>query len=195
MPAPRPVSGQFTLTAKWLHWLVAFFLLSVISVAWSFAFLSPEDRAGGIPVHVSIGLIVVTLTLIRLAWRAVAPPPPMPATTPGWMRAGAKAGHFVLYAAILFQGLLGLWMAALSPVDIRVFNGFDISSLAPASPGSLVYLRQIHFAGAVVLTMAIIGHVLAALWHHFVLRDDVLVRMFPFSGLWQRIAPTREGAR
>jgi cytochrome b561 len=187
MRRPRPISGQFTLTAKWLHWLVAFLLLSVISVAWSFAFLSPEERAGGIPVHVSIGLIVVVLTLVRLAWRAVAPPPPVPAATPRWMRTGAAIGHGALYALVLFQGMIGLWMAALSPVGIRIFNGFDLAALAPASPGSLAYLRQFHFAGATILTMAIVGHVLAAIWHHFVQRDDILIRMLPFSGLWQRL--------
>jgi cytochrome b561 len=108
------------------------------------------------------------------------------------MQSGARIGHFFLYALILFQGVIGLWMAALSPVDIRFFNAFDISALAPASPGSLVYLRMVHFVGACALVLVIVGHVSAAIWHHVVLRDDVLIRMLPFSGLWQRItAPTR----
>lgn len=190
---PRPISGQFSTTAKWLHWLVAFFMLSVISIAWGFAFVDPADRAEGIPVHVSIGLIVLGLTLVRLSWRKVAPPPPTPKSAPGWMHKGASAGHFLLYALILFQGVIGIWMAALSPVDIRFFNTFDISALSPDSAGSLVYLRKIHFVGASLLTVALIGHVVAALWHHFVLRDDVLIRMLPFSGLWQRLtAPIRD---
>ena len=192
---PRPISGQFSATAKWLHWGVAFFLLSVISVAWGFAFKAPSDRAEAIPAHVSIGLIVVALTLIRLAWRKAAPPPPTPATAPAWMHKGAILGHWLLYALILFQGVIGIWMAALSPVDIRFFNTWDISALAPDSAGSLVYLRQIHFAGASLLVITLIGHVAAALWHHFVLRDDVLIRMLPFSVLWQRVtAPMRNRA-
>lgn len=190
--SPRLISGQFSVTAKWLHWAVAFFMLSVISVAWGFAFVSPEDRAEGIPVHVSIGLIVLVLTLVRLSWRKVAPPPETPATAPGWMHKGAKVGHFMLYGLILFQGVIGIWMAALSPVDIRFFNTFDLSALAPSSAGSLVYLRKLHFAGASLLAASLIGHVAAAIWHHVVLRDDVLIRMLPFSGLWQRVtAPVR----
>jgi cytochrome b561 len=190
--AARTPTGQFTTTAKWLHWVVAFLMLSVISVAWSFAFVDPAARAEAIPVHVSIGLIVVLLTLVRLAWRRAAPPPPVPEKTPEWMQSGARIGHFLLYALILFQGVIGLWMAALSPVDIRFFNGFDISALAPASAGSLVYLRTIHFVGACALVLVIVGHVSAAIWHHFVLRDDVLIRMLPFSGLWHRVtAPAR----
>ena len=184
----RSISGQFSRTAKWLHWLVAFLMLSVLSVAWSFAFIPPDDRAGAIPVHVSIGLIVVMLTLVRLAWRKAVPVPAIPPATPVWMQRGASIGHFLLYALILVQGVLGIWMAALSPVDIRLFNGFDLSGLAPASAGSVAGLRQIHFAVACVLTGTIFGHVAAALWHHFVLRDDILIRMLPFSGLWQRLA-------
>ena len=188
----RSPSRQFDLLAKWLHWLVAFFLLSVIFVAAGFAFVDPADRAEGIPVHVSIGLIVLALTLVRMAWRSASPPPPIPTGTPGWMQRGAAIGHFMLYALILFQAAIGIWMAALSPVNIRFFNEFDLSALAPASAGSLVYLRKIHFAGACLLTATLVGHVAGALWHHFVLRDDVLIRMLPFGGLWQRLtAPAR----
>lgn len=196
MRKQRIFTGQFSRTAKWLHWLVAFLMLSVLGAAWSFAFVLPEDRAEAIPVHVSIGLIVVALTLLRLAWRRAVPPPPIPPGTPGWTRRGAKMGHFLLYFLILVQGALGIWMAALSPVDIRVFNGFNLSELAPASAGSLVGLRQVHFVVACLLTATIFGHVAGALWHHFVLRDDVLIRMLPFGGLWQRLsAPDRERAK
>jgi cytochrome b561 len=171
---------------------VAFLMLSVLGAAWSFAFAAPADRAEAIPVHVSIGLIVVFLTLLRLAWRSASPPPGIPSATPTWARRGAKIGHFLLYALILVQGVLGIWMASLSPVDIRFFNGFDFSALAPASAGSVAGLRQIHFTVACLLTATLFGHVAGALWHHFVLRDDVLIRMLPFGGLWQRLqAPQR----
>lgn len=193
MRKPRIYNQAFSATAKWLHWLVAFLMLSVLGAAWSFAFTPPEDRAGAIPVHVSIGLVVVVLTLLRLAWRKSSPPPPIPPETSGWMKRGASIGHFLLYALILVQGVLGIWMAALSPVDIRLFNGFNLSELAPASAGSVAALRQIHFAVACLLTATIFGHVAAALWHHFVLRDDVLIRMLPFGVLWQKLsAPERE---
>ena len=196
MRKQRSISQQFGATAKWLHWLVAFLMLSVLSAAWSFAFTAPADRAGAIPVHVSIGVIVVLLTLTRIAWRKADPPPEIPPATPRWMQRGARIGHLLLYALILVQGVLGIWMAALSPLDIRLFNGFNLSELAPASAGSVAGLRQIHFAVAVLLTATIFGHVVAALWHHFVLRDDVLQRMLPFGGLWQRLgAPHRAMAK
>lgn len=188
----RPVSQQYTTMAKWLHWLVAFLLLLAMTAAFEFAFIAPADRAEVIPVHASIALIIVFLTLIRLAWRRAVPPPAMPDGASSATRRGARIGHFLLYALIFYQGLIGIWMAALSPVAIRFFNGFNLSALAPASEESLVILRQLHFAGATALALVIVGHVSAALWHHFVRRDDVLIRMLPFGGLWQRLgAPAR----
>ena len=193
MPKPmRPVSRQFSQTAKWLHWLGAFFMLSLITWAWQFPFMAAADRAEGIPVHVSIGLLVVAITILRLSWRRVRVPPEIDPRSPGWVRLGAWLGHRLLYALILFQGIVGTWLAAISRVDIRFFNGFDISALAPANAGLADLLRPVHLAGAVVMSAVIFGHVCGALWHHFVLRDDTFIRMVPFGGLWQRLgAPLR----
>ncbi len=186
--AKRTRTSQFTLTAKWLHWLVVFFTLSIMWYALPFSFMDPADRAEAIPVHVSIGLIIAVLTLARLAWRAISPPPPIPDQSPNWVKTGANAGHWLLYALILWQAVLGTWMAASSPVNIRFFNGFDISALAPASPELIAVMLPLHNAGAWLFTAVIVAHVLGALWHHFVLRDDVLIRMLPLGGLWQRIS-------
>jgi cytochrome b561 len=190
----RPYTRQFSATAKWLHWLVAFFLLSIIGVAWQFPFIAPEDRAGAIPVHVSIGLIVLTLTLMRLIWRQFSPPPPPPEDTPAWVVKGAWFGHRALYGLLLIQGVLGLMLAALSPADIRFFNTWNLSALASADTAMLQVLRPLHLLVAILLTLTIIGHVLGAIWHHFVLRDDVLQRMLPFGGLWQRLVTEERNA-
>lgn len=173
---------QFRVSAKWLHWLVAFFLFNTIVWAFAFKWQAPEDRATAIPAHVSIGIIVLVLTLIRLAYRGVHPPPPIPETTPNWMKSGAHIGHFMLYALVVYMAIVGIWMAAISPVDIRVFSSVNLSALADAHKEQLVILRQWHFAGAILFVVTIVGHIGGALWHHFLLKDDVLTRMLPFAG-------------
>jgi superoxide oxidase len=179
--------AQFSTAAKWCHWLVVFFLASMMWEAFQFKWKLPEDRGAAVAVHVSIGLIVLVITFFRLAVREVNPPPPSPRATPTWMKTGAKVGHLVLYGLFLGLALLGLWMAAISPVDVRLFSTYNVSSLAPANPELLAKLRPIHFAGSVLFSASIAGHAFFALWHHFLLKDDVLVRMLPFSGFAQRI--------
>jgi cytochrome b561 len=178
---------QFRVGAKWLHWLVAFFLLTVIFEAFSFKWTPPEDRATAIPAHVSVGMIILALTVLRLAYRKANPPPHIPHSTPKWMKSGANTGHFMLYALVFYMAFLGIWMAAISPVDIRIFSSFNLSAFADADKDLLVTLRSFHFAGAIAFITTLVGHVGAALWHHFVLKDDVLTRMLPFSGLVQRV--------
>lgn len=172
---------QFSSFAKWMHWLVAFFLLNTIFEALAFKWTLPEDRALAIPAHVSVGMIVLALTLVRLSYRKANPPPHMPEKSPKWMKSGASIGHFMLYALVFYMAALGIYMATISPVDIRIFSGFNLSALAPANSELLAVLRQFHFAGAVLFILTLVGHVCAALWHHFVMKDDVLVRMLPFS--------------
>jgi cytochrome b561 len=175
-------NNQFKIGAKWLHWLVAFFMLNTIFEALSFKWTLPEDRALAIPAHVSVGMIVLGLTLVRLAYRGVNPPPHIPSSTPNWMKLGAGIGHFMLYALIFY-----IWMASISPVDIRIFSGFNLSAFGEADKEKLAILRQFHFAGALAFTATLVGHVGAALWHHFFLKDDVLTRMLPFSSFVSRV--------
>lgn len=179
-------TAQFSTAAKWCHWLVAFFLFSMMLEAFGFKWKPPEYRGSAIPVHVSIGVIVLGITFFRLAWRAANPPPLPPEGSPAWMKVGAKAGHWLLYFLFLAMAALGLFMAAISPVDIRIFSGFNVSDLAPANPELLALLRPVHFAGAVGFVLVLVGHIAGALWHHFLLRDDVLVRMLPFSVFTQK---------
>jgi cytochrome b561 len=183
----RTRTRDFSLTAKWFHWLLAFLLYSLATEAFGFKWRPPEDRGAAVAVHVSLGVVILGLTLVRLSVRAADPPPSAPRGTPDWMTAGAKFGHAALYGVLIGMGVLGVWMAALSPVDIRLFSGFNVSALAPADPALLAILREVHFFGAIAFVALLIGHVSAALWHHFRLRDDVLIRMLPFGGLARRV--------
>jgi cytochrome b561 len=172
--------ANFTATAKWFHWLSAVLMLSVLSEAAQFAFRAPEDKVSALPAHASVAALVVALTLLRSAWRAGHKPPAMPAPAPSWMKRAAHLGHGALYGLIFFQGVVGVTMAAASPADIRLFSGFNLSSLAPADPALYAVLAQLHAAGAIAFAIVLAGHIGAALWHHFVLKDDVLKRMTPF---------------
>jgi superoxide oxidase len=182
---PRRIENH-TATRKWLHWLVAFFLLSLMSAAYGFAFVPRAERATAIPVHVSLGLVVLALTLVRVAYRKVVPPPALPETTPKWVVTGSKLGHALLYGLFFYLAIIGLWMAAASEVDIRLFGGLNVSALAPTNVELVEALRPWHLAGSIAFGVLLCVHIIAAFYHQFVLRDDILLRILPFSGLIRR---------
>jgi superoxide oxidase len=172
--------------AKLLHWLLAIALLLVVPAALTFAGQAAAIRAEQIPAHASFGLVIMTLTLAGLAWRAVvAPPPPIAAPALSMKLSGMM--HRAFYALILLQGGLGIWMASSSSRAIRTFNGLDLALLAPANAHIIATVRPIHHAIALLLGVLIVVHIAAALWHHFRHRDKVLIRMLPFSGTYRRI--------
>jgi cytochrome b561 len=184
-------TNQFSATAKFLHWLSAFLLLSIIPVALGFAELDRADRAEAIPVHASLGIIVLVLTFLRLIVRKLNPPPGFPGDPASNGARASKIGHRLIYILLFLQMALGTLLAAFSSVDIRFFNRWNISALAEARPDLMEALIGLHSLGAWALTFVICGHVAAALYHHFIRKDDVLIRMLPFSALVQRLK--REG--
>jgi cytochrome b561 len=190
-------SGQFSTAAKWCHWLVAWLMLSLMWEALRFRWQEPAYVGSAIPFHVALGLIILAITIVRLSIRSANPPPELPATTPKWMITPAKLGHFLLYAIFLYMAVLGIWMAAISPADIRVMSQINLSALAPANPELYAVLKDWHYAGAISMTLVLIGHICAALWHHVILKDNVLSRILPFTGFagkvldQGRVAPWR----
>jgi cytochrome b561 len=182
---------HFSTIAKFLHWMTAFLMLSIIPVALGFANIDRADRAEAIPVHASLGIIVLVLTVIRLFVRKLSPPPAFPGDPSSMPAKASKIGHRLIYMLLFAQMAIGFFLAAFSSVDIRFFNGWNISALAEARPAVMEQLIAFHFIGAWALTLLIAGHAFAALYHHFVRKDDVLIRMLPFSALVQRLK--REG--
>jgi len=174
---------NFTAIAKWHHWLVALLMFTLLYEAAMFWGRPPADKATALPAHASVAVLILILTLTRSAWRAGHPPPPPPETTPDWMKRGAKIGHGLLYGLIVWQGVLGFMLAAASPADIRLFSGFNLSDFGIANPDVYRMLVPLHQAGAIAFGLVLAGHVAAGLWHHVVLKDDVLARMLPFFGI------------
>lgn len=126
-----------------------------------------------VPAHVSIGTLLFVLVLLRIAWavkhkdRRPAPAPPM--------AAAARAGHFVLYAAMVLMPITGmLYMVG----NGHGVNAFGIDLVAEGEEvGWMASLGSLHSPIAWTLLVLIIGHIGIALYHHFVRKDGVMQRM------------------
>lgn len=128
--------------------------------------------------HKSIGITILALVLLRIAWRLSEYKPADPAGMPHWQVIAARAMHLTLYVLILAIPLSGWWFNSASNAPLVWFGWFDVPSLTggydPLWKPRALLLHQTLFW---LLAALLVGHVGAALWHHFRQRDDVLRRM------------------
>ncbi|TXN30549.1 cytochrome b [Methylobacterium sp. WL19] len=182
---------RYTVVAILLHWTSALCVLALIGMGlvMTHAGLAPMRQFQLYQWHKSVGITVLVLTALRLAWRVVHRPPPHPAGMPAHERRAAGAAHGLLYLLLIGLPLTGWAVVSLSPFNIpTVLYGlvpWPHLPLAPLLPDAAAVervLKLVHAYGAWFLTALLVLHVAAALRHHLILRDDVLRRMLPGRG-------------
>jgi cytochrome b561 len=106
---------RYSRIAIWLHWLIALFILFNLSLGFVMEGLPPPARFIVVLGHISAGITVLALTIVRIAWRLANPPPPFDEGVSGWERNLAHAVHFGLYALMLAMPLLGWALISANP--------------------------------------------------------------------------------
>ena len=164
------------------HWGLA--LLVLIQVLLITAKEASEGPVASefLMLHKSLGLTILVLTLARIGWRIANPAIPLPAETPRWQKITARVTHVLFY--VLLIGLpLGGWAASsASPrqIPIEWFGLFHWPMLPlPLDRDLASAFMAAHEAGVKVLYVLLALHVLGALKHQFIDRDNVLRRMIP----------------
>ena len=137
--------------------------------------------------HKSIGVTVLVLAVLRLAWRFGNPPPVPPDGTPGWERKLAAIAHWVLYALIFIVPLSGWWVSDASRVPFKAFFLVPMPDFIATDRALQEAAAEVHEVLTMTLLVVVIVHVAAALRHHFLLHDDVLRRML--TGRHERDGP------
>lgn len=181
---------RYGTVAMTMHWLIAALVLANLYLGLSFDSYPKGDPAlfQVLQIHKSIGLTVLALSILRLVWRLVNPVPPYPAGMNPLLKFAAGATHFLLYFLIIAIPLSGWAMvsAARAGMPTRYFGLFDwpnigfLASMPLEQKNPLRHdfgeMHEILAWSAIVL---IVLHVVAALYHQFFRRDDVLRRMLP----------------
>jgi cytochrome b561 len=161
------------------HWLIAALILAqgVIGLTMVQMGLTPA-KVRVFALHKSIGMTILALVLLRIAWRLGERRPADPPAMPRWQRRAARVVHLALYVLILAIPLSGWWFNSASNAPLVWFGWLNLPSLTggydPVWKPRALLVHQTLFWGLVALLVA---HVGAALWHHFRERDDVLRRM------------------
>ncbi|MEM6495169.1 MAG: cytochrome b [Pseudomonadota bacterium] len=188
---------QYTAVAIALHWLIAISILGLlITGTWMVdAIKVPDTQALAFETyqfHKSLGLTVLVLTVVRLGWRLINRPPPLPEHMTRRARIGAHVAHCAFYILMIGMPLSGWAMVSASPFGLPtiVFGWFEwphIQFLAQSDNKIAIEarLKLAHLYAGYTFIALIVLHVAAALKHQFVDRDQLLKRMLPIRlGRW-----------
>jgi cytochrome b561 len=184
--------SRYSTVAILLHWLMALMIISlfVAGIWMNEAVHVPATQARAFEVyqlHKSTGLTVLVLTLLRIIWRLTHQPPALPVHMKNWERLLARVSHIGFYGLMLAIPLSGWALVSVSRFGLPTlyFGLFEWPHIAPLAAlenkapmeDLLKEAHEILAFGAIALLAL---HIVAALKHHIIDKDDVLVRILPF---------------
>ena len=179
-------------TSQLLHWTIAVLILSIGVIGLVMGELPRSPKFFWVyTVHKSLGLTVLALVLVRIAWRLYAGAPPPVEGTPRWQARLASLTPGAIYVLILAMPLSGwLYDSASGLRPFRWFGLAEVPKLSPPHEALADAMHETHELLFWVLIALVIGHAGAALYHHFVRRDATLARMLPRRWRAGSVVPT-----
>ncbi|MGV1792066.1 cytochrome b [Rhizobium lusitanum] len=162
-----------------LHWLMAIVIISALVIGLYCSYLTPGVplRRALLDVHKSLGMTALVLIAIRLPLRLSLGEPAYRRPLDVFNHYAARGAHILLYALMLLMPLAGYTTSAAGGHDLPWFGLFQWPNLLPLDKGLERTAAEIHEYGAYCLYAVVSLHILAALWHHFFRKDEVLQRM------------------
>lgn len=173
---------QYSSIAKFFHWITVLLIVAQCAIGWTMPDVDDlQSPEGLVSLHLSVGLLILLVLLARLIWRLTNPAPKPLHTRLSLTVAAAKLVHGGLYLLLAISPILGWMNAAERGWNLSFFGLMRLPAVFPPNSDLLAAIGDWHIASVWAL-LALIGlHVVAALYHQFVLRDGTLSRMLPSS--------------
>lgn len=178
----RNTFKSFGSITKWLHGLIFALVCLQFYLVWGQE-LFPTGSAIKTQytlLHKSFGLLLFLIAALFVLWRTLNEKPLLLITPPRWQQIAAKAVHHTLLTLLLLIPMVGYLMACADGRSVRFFNLFTFPCLMPANEQLSTILFLAHTKLGYLLFILICLHGLAALYHHFILKDGILKRILPF---------------
>ncbi|MDP1739229.1 MAG: cytochrome b [Caulobacter sp.] len=183
---------RYSTVAILLHWTIAALLVWTVLLAWQAEDLKGAAKIAVLQLHKPIGITIMLLTLLRIVWRFVKPAPPMGDHLKPWEKTLAKSVYGLFYIFMIAVPLTGWAMVSASALiqqyPIDMFGLFDWPAITPLYelPAELRHTRNeqledVHKLLAKVIIYGLVPlHILGALKHQFLDKDNELAKMIPF---------------
>ncbi|MEL7297998.1 MAG: cytochrome b/b6 domain-containing protein [Pseudomonadota bacterium] len=172
---------QYGGVARFFHWAVAaaIVLQFILAKLYEFAADGGERirQIALIANHKSVGMTVLMVALLRLAWRFRQGVPKLPSSMPGWQIRASHLSHWLLYGSLFLLPITGWLMSSASAYSVSWFGVFTWPDLITPDASLKETLKMLHDLFAKILFVVAIVHIAAAIKHHWVDRDQVLTRM------------------
>ncbi|HEX8596738.1 MAG TPA: cytochrome b [Pseudomonas sp.] len=173
-------SERYTYKARWFHWAMAI----LIVLAYALILSRTQFERGSslrtfvVQTHFWVGIVVLAMAFFRVAERRRHMPPGITPPLEGILRTAATLSHYLLYAFLFVQPLLGLFTVLIEKGSLPIpLTQLLIPSPFPVSEQFAESLEDIHKLLGTIFYYVIGLHVVAAIWHHFVRKDNTVKRM------------------
>lgn len=173
---------KYGATAKWFHWLIGIIAIIMLIFGQGLEAMPLDERAQLIMGHSGLGTLVLLLMIVRWSWRLSHEPPGPTPNMGAWQIRLSEWVHWGLYVLLLLQPIFGILQAMhLTDYEVVAFGLINYSAMVADNAERARLFHVLHGLNAIVISVLVIGHVLAGFYHHFVQKDDVLRRMLPFG--------------
>ncbi len=167
---------RYPIRTRILHWLTAVLIFSALFIGFVMV-NSVGSYASLRVVHMTLGVVILAVVVVRAANRFTHRVPRLPETV-GWVEHKLVVGsELALYTLMVAQPLVGWAMVSASGQPVIIFGSLRLPRIAPFGADLYFLLRQTHSVLAYTMVAVIAAHVSAVLLHTLTLRDGMLSRM------------------
>ncbi|MFF7397388.1 cytochrome b [Achromobacter sp. NPDC008082] len=178
MPAATPAPAHYDRMTITLHWLTAVLVVGLFALAeiWSFLPRGTPTRKLLQSLHISFGLAFAAVFVVRVVWR-LSRGRRLPRAASGLLGVASTGVHGLLYLLMATQIVLGFLFRWAQGEPFAFFGLFNVPTLIAIDHEQRRFIGGLHDTVAWIIIVLALLHALAALFHHYFLRDGVLRRM------------------
>ena len=162
---------------KLVHWVMAIMIIGLIAVGLYMGEMDPSpEKWQAYALHKSFGISIIALVGVRILWKLVNASPKLPEGMKSHEKALAHLGHLALYVMMLAMPFSGWIMSSAGGHAVKFFD-WTVPAIVEKGSSLGHWAHEIHEIGGSLFIALIVLHVVAALYHHYIRKDDVLKRM------------------